>query len=86
MQIYRAMGFICSEERAGIRTLLSRAGVSKSVLKLNKLSTTCRCTIKSKPKGSCKDNVKINLKEIQCDCTDWTELAQDRAQWLFLIL
>jgi hypothetical protein len=27
------------------------------------------------------DNIKIELREIGCDGTDWINLAQDRDQW-----
>jgi hypothetical protein len=27
------------------------------------------------------DNIKIDLREIEWDVTDWVDLAQDRDQW-----
>jgi hypothetical protein len=27
------------------------------------------------------DNIKMKLKEIECENVDWVKLAQDRGQW-----
>jgi hypothetical protein len=32
-----------------------------------------------------KDNIKIDLKEIQDEGEDWIQLAQDRSQWWVLV-
>jgi hypothetical protein len=31
------------------------------------------------------DNIKIDLREIECDSMDWIDLAQDRDQWRALV-
>jgi hypothetical protein len=31
------------------------------------------------------ENIKIDLKEIECDVVDWLNLAQDRDQWRVLM-
>jgi hypothetical protein len=31
------------------------------------------------------DNIKMDLREIGWDCTDWIDLAQDRDQWRALV-
>jgi hypothetical protein len=31
------------------------------------------------------DNIKIDLREIEWDGMDWTDLAQDRGQWRVLV-
>jgi hypothetical protein len=28
-----------------------------------------------------EDNIKMDLKEIQCESVDWMQLAQDHVQW-----
>jgi hypothetical protein len=30
-------------------------------------------------------NIKIDLREIEWGCIDWTDLAQDRDQWMTLV-
>jgi hypothetical protein len=41
------------------------------------------------PLGSFKrrwvDNIKMNLREIDWDCVDWIDLAQDKYQWKALV-
>jgi hypothetical protein len=32
-----------------------------------------------------QDNIKMDLREIGCDGTDWIDLAQDRDQWRALV-
>jgi hypothetical protein len=46
---------------------------------------TCMNTILGRPRRMClwrggEDNIKMNLREIECDGMDWIELAQDRDQ------
>jgi hypothetical protein len=31
------------------------------------------------------NKIKINLSEIGLDDMDWTDLAQDRGQWVYLV-
>jgi hypothetical protein len=31
-----------------------------------------------RPRRRCEDNIKIDLQEVGCGDTDWTDLAQDR--------
>jgi hypothetical protein len=34
-----------------------------------------------RPRCRWEDNIKIDLQEVGCECTDWVELAQDRDRW-----
>jgi hypothetical protein len=34
---------------------------------------------------TCKDNIIMDLKEIECENVDWMYLFQDRVQWLGLV-
>jgi hypothetical protein len=34
-----------------------------------------------RPRRSCEDNIKMDLREIQIDGANWIQLAQDRIQW-----
>jgi hypothetical protein len=34
-----------------------------------------------RPRRRCKDNIKMYLREIGIDGTNWIQLAQDRAKW-----
>jgi len=40
--------------------------------------------INGKGKGG-KDNIKMDLQEVEGDCEDWMELAQDRDRWRALV-
>jgi hypothetical protein len=31
------------------------------------------------------NNIKMDLREIGCDCVDWIDLSQDRDQWRALV-
>jgi hypothetical protein len=35
-----------------------------------------------RPKRRWVDNIKMNLREIEWDGTEWIDLAQDRDQWM----
>jgi hypothetical protein len=39
----------------------------------------------SRPTGSCKDNIKMDLREIGWCGMEWIHLAQDRGQWMALV-
>jgi hypothetical protein len=34
-----------------------------------------------RPRRRCEDNIKMDLREIGIDGTNWIRLAQDRVQW-----
>jgi hypothetical protein len=34
-----------------------------------------------RPRRRCKDNIKLDIKDIGFDGTNWIQLAQDRVQW-----
>jgi hypothetical protein len=38
-----------------------------------------------RPRRMWMDNIKIDLREIEWDGSDWIELAQDRDQWRALV-
>jgi hypothetical protein len=38
-----------------------------------------------RPRRRWLDNIKMDLREIGLDGTDWTDLAQDRDQWRALV-
>jgi len=38
-----------------------------------------------RPRLRWKDNIKMDLQEVDCGGMDWIELAQDRARWRALV-
>jgi hypothetical protein len=34
-----------------------------------------------RPRHRREDNIKLDIREIEIDVTNWTRLAQDRVQW-----
>jgi len=32
-----------------------------------------------------KDNIKMHLREVKCECVDWIQIAQDIVQWQALV-
>ena len=34
-----------------------------------------------RPRCRCKDNIKLDLREVGCDSGDWIDLAQERVKW-----
>jgi len=28
-----------------------------------------------------EDNIKMNLREMECECVDWIQVVQDRDNW-----
>jgi hypothetical protein len=38
-----------------------------------------------RPRRKWKDNIKMDLKEVECGDMDWIELAQDRDRWQALV-
>jgi hypothetical protein len=49
----------------------------------------CRILVGKRPLGRPRHrwvgNIKMDLREIGCDCMDWIDLAQDREQWRALV-
>jgi hypothetical protein len=37
-----------------------------------------------RPRRKLADNVKMELTKAVCGCVDWTDLAQNRDQWMLL--
>jgi hypothetical protein len=38
-----------------------------------------------RPRRSCVDNIKMDLREIGYGSMDWIDLVQDRDQWMALV-
>ena len=38
-----------------------------------------------RPRHRWKDNIKMDLQEVGCECMDWIDLAQDRDGWQTLV-
>jgi hypothetical protein len=38
-----------------------------------------------RPRLRWEDNIRMDLREVECGCVDWMELAQDRDRWLALV-
>ena len=38
-----------------------------------------------RPRRRWKDNIKMDLQEVECGGVDWIELAQDRDRWWALV-
>ena len=38
-----------------------------------------------RPKCRWENNIKMDLREVGCEGTDWLELAQDRGRWRALV-
>ena len=38
-----------------------------------------------RPRRRWEDNIKMDLHEVGCGATDWTELSQDRERWRALV-
>jgi hypothetical protein len=38
-----------------------------------------------RPRRRWVDNIKMDFREIEWDCMDWIDLAQDRDQWRALV-
>jgi hypothetical protein len=32
-----------------------------------------------------EDNIRMDLREVECACVDWMEVAQDRDRWCVLV-
>jgi hypothetical protein len=39
----------------------------------------------ARPRRRWEDNIKIDLREVECECVDWLELAQNRDRWRALV-
>ena len=38
-----------------------------------------------RPRRRWEDNIRMDLREVRCECVDWMELAQDRDRWRALV-
>jgi len=38
-----------------------------------------------RPRHRWEDNIRMDLREVGCECVDWMELAQDRERWCALV-
>jgi len=38
-----------------------------------------------RPRHRWKDNIKMALQEVGCECMDWIDLAQDMDSWRMLV-
>jgi hypothetical protein len=38
-----------------------------------------------KPRRRWENNIRMDLREVGCECVDWMELAQDRVRWRALL-
>jgi hypothetical protein len=38
-----------------------------------------------RPRRRWEDNIRMDLREVECGCVDWMELAQDRNRWHALV-
>jgi hypothetical protein len=38
-----------------------------------------------RPRRRWEDNIRMDLREVECGCVDWMELAQDRDRWSALV-
>ena len=38
-----------------------------------------------RPRRRWEDNIRMDLREVECGCVDWMELAQDRDRWHALV-
>ena len=38
-----------------------------------------------RPRRRWEDNIRMDLREVECGCVDWMELAQDRDRWRALV-
>jgi hypothetical protein len=34
-----------------------------------------------RPRLRWEDNIKMDFQEVECECMDWMDLAQDRDRW-----
>jgi len=39
-----------------------------------------------RPRRRWKDNIKMDLQEVECGAIDWIELAEDRDRWRALVI
>jgi hypothetical protein len=59
------------EERRGIYRALVRKPAGKRPL--------------GRPRRRWEDNIKMDLQEVGCGCSDWIKLAQDSDRWLAFV-
>jgi hypothetical protein len=38
-----------------------------------------------RPRRMWEDNIRMDLREVGCECVDWMELTQDRDRWRALV-
>ena len=38
-----------------------------------------------RPRRRWEDNIRMDLREVGCECVDWMDLVQDRGRWRALV-
>jgi len=71
----RRMGWVGNVARMGIGEGVFRILVGKPERKMPLERPRCRW----------KDNIKMDLQEVECVVMEWFELAQDRDRWRALV-
>jgi hypothetical protein len=66
---------------------------ARHVTSVEEMKNSYRVVVKRQRKGSLgrpshrwEDNMKMDLKEIECGGVDWIQLAQDSIQWWAIVI